>query len=159
MLENLQKTLQNIVSFKCLKNKKNKLNSSDSKTRNFTLSEYIYIISSYIIFAERFWFKKSGLREKKHAIFLHGPFNSELIVLSTWINHIRQSCGTTLKKKIPFYIGITQYELRKSSYIRKLQIIHYYKIVNGFINITHLQIRQKHIQLFFKQILATKSCF
>ena len=50
-------------SFKCLKNQ---LTSSDSETRNFTLSEYINILSSYILFAERFWFKKkkeSGLRE------------------------------------------------------------------------------------------------
>jgi hypothetical protein len=38
-------------SFKCLKNQ---LTSSDSETRNFTLSEYINILSSYILFAERF---------------------------------------------------------------------------------------------------------
>jgi len=37
-------------SFKWFKNKKKQLYLSDSKTRNFTLPEYIYIISSYIIF-------------------------------------------------------------------------------------------------------------
>jgi hypothetical protein len=55
-------------SFKCLKNKKNQL-YFDSKTRNFTLSEYIYIVLSYSIFIERFRLKqkKSGLIGKKHA--------------------------------------------------------------------------------------------
>ena len=39
------------------------------KTRMFVLSEYIYIISSYIIFVEPFWLnKKSGLAVKKNAI-------------------------------------------------------------------------------------------
>jgi hypothetical protein len=41
-------------SFKCFKNEKNYLYSSDSKTRMFVLSEYIYIISSFIIFVEPF---------------------------------------------------------------------------------------------------------
>jgi len=46
-------------SFKCLKNKK--INFSPAFLKLETLlyqSIYIYIISSYIIFAERFWFKK-----------------------------------------------------------------------------------------------------
>jgi len=45
-------------SFKCLKNKKNQLYSSDSKNRNFTLSEYIYIVLLYSIFIERFRLKQ-----------------------------------------------------------------------------------------------------
>jgi hypothetical protein len=54
-------------SFKCLKNKK--INFSPAILKLETLPyQKIYIISSYIIFAERFWFKKKGgLREKKHA--------------------------------------------------------------------------------------------
>ena len=49
--------------------------SSYSKTRNLTLSEYIYIILSYSIFIERFRLKqKSGLIEKKtcHVYFFLG---------------------------------------------------------------------------------------
>jgi len=57
-------------SFKCFKNEKNYLYSSDSKTRNFTLSEYIYIIVSYSIFIERFRLCTSSLKnmpyEKEH---------------------------------------------------------------------------------------------
>ena len=58
-------------SFKCLKNKK--INFSPAILKLETLlyqNIYIYIISSYIIFAERFWLKKKkiGLIEKKHAI-------------------------------------------------------------------------------------------
>jgi hypothetical protein len=99
MLENLQKTLQNIVSFKCLKNQKINLSPAILKLE-ILLYQNTYILFHLILYSQSgFDSKKSGLREKKHAIFLHGPFNSELIVLSTWINHIRQSCVTTLKKK------------------------------------------------------------
>ena len=38
--------------------RKNKHYPSDSKARNFTLSEYIYIILSYAIFIERFRLKQ-----------------------------------------------------------------------------------------------------
>ncbi len=38
--------------------KQNQLYSSDSKARNFTLSEYIYFILSYSIFIERFRLKQ-----------------------------------------------------------------------------------------------------
>jgi len=50
-------------SFKCFKNEKNYFYSSDSKTRSFTLSEYIYIIVSYYIFIEQF-----GLQQKKSVL-------------------------------------------------------------------------------------------
>ncbi len=59
-------------NFKCLKNKK--INFSPAILKLETLlyqNIYIYIITSYTLFAERFWFKKkSGLIEKKkHAIY------------------------------------------------------------------------------------------
>ncbi len=51
---------------------KNKLYLSDSKTRNFTLSEYIYIILSYSIFIE----SDKDLYKKKRFISLKNmPFN------------------------------------------------------------------------------------
>jgi len=58
-------------SFKCFKYEKNYLYSSDSITRNFTLSEYIYIILSYSIFIELFRLKqkKNGLIEKNTCHF------------------------------------------------------------------------------------------
>ena len=43
-------------SFKCFKNEK--IKSSVSKTRNFTLSEHAFIISSYSILIERFRLKQ-----------------------------------------------------------------------------------------------------
>jgi len=43
----------------------NLLYSSDSKTRNFTLSEHVYIILSYSIFIERF-----RLKQKKKCLVL-----------------------------------------------------------------------------------------
>ena len=70
------------MSKKILKRKKNKpyivthwhssLNLSDSETRNFTLSEYIYIISSYSIYRERNktkkWFSSlKNMRSVKNA--------------------------------------------------------------------------------------------
>ena len=54
--------------------KKNQFYSSDSKTWNLTVSEYIYNISSYSIFIERFRLKqKSGLIEnaKGFYCFMH----------------------------------------------------------------------------------------
>ena len=52
-------------SFKCLKIK-NQLYLSDSKTRNFTLFEYIYVILSYSIFLERFRLKqKKAVRTRQ----------------------------------------------------------------------------------------------
>jgi len=51
-------------SFKCFIKQKNHLQSSDSKTRIFVLSEYIHIISSHIKFVERFKLKK---KQKKFA--------------------------------------------------------------------------------------------
>ncbi len=54
-------------SFKCLKNKEINFSPTILKLETCLYQNiYIYIISSYIIFAERFWFKKkSGLIEKK----------------------------------------------------------------------------------------------
>jgi len=62
-------------SFKCLKNKKINFSPAFLKLETLLYQSiyYIYIISSYIIFAERFLFKKkSGLREKKtcHIIYI-----------------------------------------------------------------------------------------
>ena len=56
-------------SFKCLKNKKNNLSPAFLKLE--TLSEHVFIISSYIIFAERFWFikKKKWSKRKKNMPF------------------------------------------------------------------------------------------
>ena len=54
-------------SFKCFKNKKNLLYSSDSKTRMLVYRN-IYIISSYNIFVERLRLKKKWSKSiKKHA--------------------------------------------------------------------------------------------
>jgi hypothetical protein len=54
------------LSFKCLENKK--INPLILKLETL-LYQNIYIISSYIIFAERFRFKKkSGLWEKKKTV-------------------------------------------------------------------------------------------
>ena len=56
-------------SFKCLKIKKINFSPAILKPETLLYQNiyiYIYIISTYIIFAMRFWFKKkSGLREKK----------------------------------------------------------------------------------------------
>jgi hypothetical protein len=49
--------------FKCFKNEKINFIQAFLKTRNFTLSDHVYIILSYSIFKERFRLKqkKSGL--------------------------------------------------------------------------------------------------
>ena len=54
-------------SFKCLKNKKINLSPAILKLKTL-LYKNIYIISFYIIFAEKFWFKKKKLSKRKKNI-------------------------------------------------------------------------------------------
>ena len=70
MIENLQKTLQNFVSFKCLKNKKINLSPAILKLETLLYQNtYIYYFILYYFRRAVLIQKKSGLREKNMPYF------------------------------------------------------------------------------------------